>query len=193
MARSASEPTERAGRITVLLGILATVVTIGALGGLFFTLIQPSNSLNSFQILLRVMLVTLGLSLGVRQAIILVLSLVGRRGKAKPEATTQGEQPTISIVMPAYNESENIRGSIQSVLELDYPSIELLVIDDGSSDDTYDIAKPYEGIYPGRTVVVIRKENGGKSSALNMGFSLSTADFVLMIDADTQIARNALG
>jgi len=193
MARSASEPTERAGRITVLLGILATVVTIGALGGLFFTLIQPSNSLNSFQILLRVILVTLGLSLGVRQAIILVLSLVGRRGKAKPEATTQGEQPTISIVMPAYNESENIRSSIQSVLELAYPSIELLIIDDGSSDDTYDIAKPYEGIYPGRTVVVIRKENGGKSSALNMGFSLSTADFVLMIDADTQIARNALG
>lgn len=192
MAQSDLEPSDRAGVTTVALGVLATVVTIGALGGLFFSLTQASAHLNWLEVLVRVILITLGLSLGVRQALILILSLAARRNTATADSG-KAEQPTISIVMPAFNESENIRGSIQSVLELDYPSIELLVIDDGSSDDTYDIAKPYEGIYPGRTVVVVRKKNGGKSSALNLGFSLSTAEFVLMIDADTQIGRNALG
>lgn len=184
----------RERELTLFLGVLATAVTLGALIGLAITLTVLPTQSSWIDIAVRVILMILGLSLGIRQGMILLLSLLGSRCTASHTGNTPAfEHPTISIVMPAYNEAENIRASIQSVLDLDYRSIELVVVDDGSSDNTYEIAKPFEGIYPGRTVNIVRKENGGKSSALNLGFTLSTADFVLMIDADTQIAKNALG
>jgi len=179
--------------LELTLGLLASVSTLIAIGALFVGVFWLNPPTHAFSIIFSGVLVLLGLALGLRQATVLVLSLLGTARTRKSRSLGVVDQPTISILMPAYNESENVRSSIQSVLDLNYDSIELVVVDDGSSDDTYELAKPYEGVYPGRTVSVIRKANGGKSSALNLGFTLSTSDFVLLIDADTQIGQNALG
>lgn len=98
--------------------------------------------------------------------------------------------PFVSIVVPAYNEGPVIRQSIASLLTLDYPCYEVLVIDDGSSDDTS--ARALEAAAGSSRVRVIRKANGGKSSALNLGLMQARGTLVLNMDADSKLSGNTL-
>ncbi|MDN5367148.1 MAG: poly-beta,6-N-acetyl-D-glucosamine synthase, partial [Candidatus Diapherotrites archaeon] len=109
-----------------------------------------------------------------------------RRRKRIPDE----KLPTVSIVVPAYNEGENIGETIESLLRLNYPKdkMEIIVVDDGSTDNTYDVAKRYEG----ETVRVIRKENGGKSSALNMGIKHARGEIIACMDADSVATPDSL-
>ena len=100
--------------------------------------------------------------------------------------------PPVTILVPAYNEGPVIQGSIRSLLSLDYPRYEILVIDDGSSDDTSKKARVYEGQHGGATVRVIRKRNGGKARALNTGISQATSPFVLCMDGDSALHPKTL-
>lgn len=101
--------------------------------------------------------------------------------------------PPVSIIVPAYNEGVVIESSIRSLLNLQYSNLEIIVVDDGSSDDTYERAKRYEGRQGGNTVVrVVKKENGGKGDALNHGIELSKGEFVLTVDADSRLEPASL-
>ena len=95
--------------------------------------------------------------------------------------------PLVSILVPAYNEGAVIQGSIRSLLQLDYPRYEIIVIDDGSKDDTYRKALAFEGTHGGASVRVIRKKNGGKSRALNTGIAAANGEFVLCMDGDSAL------
>lgn len=106
------------------------------------------------------------------------------RGQA---ATNARFTPLVSIMVPAYNEGAVIQGSIRSLLELDYPRYEIIVIDDGSKDDTYKKACRYEGSHGKVDVRVIRKRNGGKARALNAGIAAARGDFVLCMDGDSAL------
>jgi poly-beta-1,6 N-acetyl-D-glucosamine synthase len=103
-----------------------------------------------------------------------------------------GLLPMISLVVPAFNEGPVIQAAIRSLLELDYPNYEVLVIDDGSTDDTYeksmDVARESTGV----PVRVITKKNGGKSDALNTGMTNARGEFILNMDGDTKLSANAL-
>ncbi len=103
-----------------------------------------------------------------------------------------GHLPPVTILVPAYNEGAVIQGSIRSLLSLDYPRYEILVIDDGSSDDTSIKARAYEGEHGGATVRVIRKPNGGKARALNTGISQASSAFVLCMDGDSALHPQTL-
>ncbi len=105
----------------------------------------------------------------------------------KPDTGRRGFAPMITILVPAYNEGAVIQASLRSLLELDYPSYEILVIDDGSSDDTYRKARVFEGTHGRARVRVIRKVNGGKSRALNTGIAAASGDFVLCMDGDSAL------
>jgi len=98
--------------------------------------------------------------------------------------------PKVSIIVPAYNEEENIEDTIKSLLNLDYPKdkLEIIVVDDGSKDRTYEVAKKYES----EIVKVYRKENGGKASALNYGIKRASGEFIVTLDADSIVPRDAL-
>jgi biofilm PGA synthesis N-glycosyltransferase PgaC len=102
------------------------------------------------------------------------------------------ELPLVTVLVPAYNEGTVIQGSIKSLLGLDYPRYEILVIDDGSSDDTSQKARVYEGIHGGATVRVIRKVNGGKAIALNTGIAAARGAFVLCMDGDSALHPQTL-
>ena len=102
------------------------------------------------------------------------------------------ELPLVTILVPAYNEGTVIQGSIKSLLNLDYPRYEILVIDDGSSDDTSQKARVYEGVHGGATVRVIRKPNGGKALALNTGIASARGDFILCMDGDSALHPQTL-
>lgn len=101
-------------------------------------------------------------------------------------------QPLISIIAPAFNEGKVIEASIRSLLNLDYPHYEVLIIDDGSTDDTLERARTLEGQYPNARVQVLWKPNGGKSSALNFGIARAAGDFFLCMDSDSTLDTGSL-
>lgn len=108
----------------------------------------------------------------------------------------EGYYPFISIIVPVYNEGKILRSSIESLLDLEYPNYEIIIVNDGSIDDTAKVAEEVVGYQQGRTALVkvslINKPNGGKSKALNAGIQYSEAEFVLCMDGDSQLSSNTL-
>ncbi|WP_336516611.1 polysaccharide deacetylase family protein [Pollutibacter soli] len=100
------------------------------------------------------------------------------------------ETPGVSIIVPAYNEEVNAVKTIQNLLQQDYPNFNIIFVDDGSKDATYKLVS--EAFYNNDKVVVLTKLNGGKSSALNFGISQAKNEFVVCIDADTQLKNDAV-
>jgi poly-beta-1,6 N-acetyl-D-glucosamine synthase len=100
--------------------------------------------------------------------------------------------PFVSIVVPAYNEAEVVESSIASLLELRYPYYEVIVVDDGSTDDTYERMRRLEGNHYGVKVSAFRKENSGKADALNYGIRRSRAPIIVCMDADSRLSPEAL-
>lgn len=98
----------------------------------------------------------------------------------------------VTIVVPVYNEETVIASALRSLLSLDYPIFDILVVDDGSTDKTFDIASSLEGRYGAVTVRVVRQSNGGKATALNTGIALARTPFVLCMDGDSRLARGTL-
>ena len=91
----------------------------------------------------------------------------------------------ISIVIPSYNQSAYLRECIQSALDQSVPAHEIVVVDDGSTDDSLKIAREYP-------VKVISQVNKGLSSARNTGIMNSTGEYILFLDADDKLAFNAV-
>ena len=98
--------------------------------------------------------------------------------------------PYVSVVIAAYNEEKVICKTVDSILASDYPAFEILVIDDGSKDDTAAVVQETYADHP--LVRLIKKTNGGKSSAVNLGFKEANGEIVVALDADTLIAENAI-
>jgi poly-beta-1,6 N-acetyl-D-glucosamine synthase len=100
--------------------------------------------------------------------------------------------PFISIIVPAYNEGEVIQSSLSSLLELRYPYYEIIAVDDGSTDGTFDKMKEFEGNHYGVRVSCYRKENSGKAETLNYGIRRSKAPIVVCMDSDSRLTADAL-
>jgi glycosyltransferase involved in cell wall biosynthesis len=97
--------------------------------------------------------------------------------------------PLLSVVMPVYNERDTIEGMIARVLAVPGLRTELIVVDDGSKDGTSDILRELQGKYPFK---LFQKPNGGKGSALRLGFKEVTGDLVVIQDADTEYSPEEL-
>ncbi|HEY4517094.1 MAG TPA: glycosyltransferase [Candidatus Paceibacterota bacterium] len=144
--------------------------------------------------------------------------LKGTRSPAKGSGTL----PTVAIVVPCFNEEKTIAGTVASLLALDYPreKFEIIVVDDGSTDNTLKIAQTFEDAVAGgqgfadedfvRTrqqagspaggktlparphIRVFHKANGGKHSAMNFALERTSADIVGCLDADSVVEPGAL-
>ncbi|MBQ8390834.1 MAG: glycosyltransferase family 2 protein [Oscillibacter sp.] len=121
----------------------------------------------------------------------------------------------VSVLVPAYNEEVTILDSVESLMNLDYKLYEIIVVDDGSKDNTSQVlidhfhmrqvsrpirrtipCQPQEAVYeaPGTRVklTLVRKKNGGKGDALNMGINASQYPYFLCLDADSMLQRDSL-
>lgn len=96
----------------------------------------------------------------------------------------------VSVIIPAYNEEKTVAKTIESVLNLDYPreKLDIMVVDDGSTDNTLKIAKKYVS----KGVRVYTKSNEGKASALNFALEKAKGEFVGALDADSFVTPSAL-
>jgi poly-beta-1,6 N-acetyl-D-glucosamine synthase len=101
-------------------------------------------------------------------------------------------QPPVTILVPVYNEEAVIAPALRSLLELRYPAFHVIVVDDGSTDRTFERACALAGRYGESTIRVVRKNNGGKASALNAGITLATTEFVLCMDGDSSLHPDTL-
>jgi hyaluronan synthase len=102
--------------------------------------------------------------------------------------------PTLTIIIPAYNEGERVRRSICSVAECDYPKhlIEIIVIDDGSRDDTWKYMEQERNLRPCLITAFRFKKNRGKKKALALGFRKARGEIIATVDSDSVIEENAL-
>lgn len=119
----------------------------------------------------------------VRQFLRLLLSLSYNFKRKRNQPVVY---PKISIIVPAYNEEKTICACLQSLKNLDYPNYEVVVVDDGSTDRTFEVASQFG------TAKVIRQKNMGKPNALNNGVLAADGEIILTVDADTTIDRYAL-
>ncbi|MEU1177329.1 bifunctional polysaccharide deacetylase/glycosyltransferase family 2 protein [Streptomyces sp. NPDC005820] len=97
----------------------------------------------------------------------------------------------VSVIVPAYNEKECIANTLQSLAQSTHP-IEIIVVDDGSTDGTSEIARDAAASLGMRNVRVIRQENAGKPAALNNGVRNASYDIVIMMDGDTVFEPDAV-
>jgi poly-beta-1,6 N-acetyl-D-glucosamine synthase len=111
------------------------------------------------------------------------------RQGAAPLATGS---PRVTIIVPVFNEEVVVEPAIRSLLALDYPAFDVLIVDDGSTDHTRERVSAMAGRYGETTVRVIHKVNGGKASALNAGIAAARAPFVLCMDGDSRLAPGTL-
>ncbi len=99
-------------------------------------------------------------------------------------------QPLVTVVVAAFNEDKVICRTIHSLLNSDYPNVEVIVVDDGSTDLThYQVVQEFGNH---QRVHILSKENGGKSTAINYGILQSNAEIILTIDADTILEPSAI-
>lgn len=111
--------------------------------------------------------------------------------KIRPIRFKDGFLPKLSLLIPAHNEEKIIVNAIESALETDYPNKEIIVIDDGSKDKTYQLAYPY---YQRGLIKLLHRDvaSGSKATALNYGLVFASGDVVSVVDADTLLERNSL-
>ena len=136
-----------------------------------------------------------------------------RRGEPR-EYFVKGDEPPISIIVPAYNEQDGIVASVRALLQVHYAAFEVIVVNDGSKDGTLErLAEAFDlrpfpqsyaqaiptnrvrGVYYSAAhsnVRVIDKDNGGKSDAINAGINLSALPLFCCVDADSILERDAL-
>ena len=108
--------------------------------------------------------------------------------EAKAATRPLQSYPLVSIIVPAYNEEKCLARTIEAILEADYPYKDVIIVDDGSTDKTYNIAMRYKKT----GVRVLHRPNGGKFAALNYGLLFAKGEIIVTIDADSLIARNAI-
>jgi cellulose synthase/poly-beta-1,6-N-acetylglucosamine synthase-like glycosyltransferase len=96
-------------------------------------------------------------------------------------------EAAVTVIVPVYNEEAVIVSALRSLLALKFVSLEIIVVDDGSTDRTFERAVSLEGRYGETTLRVVSKSNGGKASALNVGIALARHDYVLCMDGDSRL------
>jgi cellulose synthase/poly-beta-1,6-N-acetylglucosamine synthase-like glycosyltransferase/spore germination protein YaaH/peptidoglycan/xylan/chitin deacetylase (PgdA/CDA1 family)/uncharacterized protein (DUF2062 family) len=128
--------------------------------------------------------------LGIFKLLFLGFLSTKQRFKKKKRLSNSDYTPFVSVIIPAFNEEKVICRTIESVLESNYKEFEVVFIDDGSSDNTY--ATVCQKFADDSRVVCIRKENGGKSSALNRGLMEAKGEIFIAVDADTVFDKEAI-
>jgi poly-beta-1,6-N-acetyl-D-glucosamine synthase len=181
----------RHGRLrTVVFAVGSALLLLGGIG--FYVLALREHLVPATALMKLALVVQLGflIVLLARHLGLLWFAFLGNLDASHDEP--EAYLPFVSIIAPAYNEEKAIDEALASLVELDYPNYEVIVVDDGSQDTTYSRALAWSR-RPGKVPVrAFTKENGGKASALNYGIQRAAGQFVLCIDTDSALDPEVL-
>ncbi|MDY6778866.1 MAG: glycosyltransferase [Candidatus Nanohaloarchaea archaeon] len=112
-------------------------------------------------------------------------------GTIRGEVEWPDDWPTVSIIVPAYNEEDTLDMTLEALTDLNYPEdlLDIIVVNDGSTDGTRAIAEQYA---EQDDITLINQENQGKGAALNTGLEEATGEFVACVDADSRVDPDAI-
>ncbi|MDA0635790.1 glycosyltransferase [Nonomuraea sp. MCN248] len=144
---------------------------------------------NAFTAALWWVLFVTGVLTLARLVLLVVLARVHARRSRAPEPAWRWDRPPgVSVIVPAYNEEAGIAATVRSLVATAYPGpVEVLVVDDGSTDRTAEAAAGLPGVR------VIRQANGGKAAALNTGIRHARHGILVMVDGDTVFEPGTIG
>jgi biofilm PGA synthesis N-glycosyltransferase PgaC len=171
------------------------VLGLALLVTLAFVLLAVFGSPAVQALLLRGVAVSLILFLAllfVRYFSLLWFAYLGHAERNVAGPARMKELPPVSILIPAYNEGKVLADALRSLNQLDYPQYEVVVVDDGSSDETLSVAADWEGHRGPGVFRAVTQSNRGKAAALNAGIKASSHPFVLCMDADSRLEPQAL-
>ncbi len=132
-----------------------------------------------------------GIVLGVARLVVVGMLAVRQKWRRWRTSYCAAREPSVAVIVPAYNEAKVIGRTVASLLASDHPAqFEILVVDDGSTDGTAAVIEASFGGDP--RVRVLRTANGGKAAALNHGVARTDAEIVVALDADTVFARDTI-
>src|SRR5215212_4087832 len=114
----------------------------------------------------------------------------GHLDSSSPESPVLTKAGKVSVVIPCYNQAHFLPEAIESVLSQSYEEFEVLVVDDGSKDETAQVASQYVSTDP--RVRVIRQENRGLAGARNRGLAEAQGEYVVFLDSDDRLLKEAL-
>lgn len=118
----------------------------------------------------------------------------GLQQRLIPKPALSGEQPLVSVLIPGHNEADTLHEVVASVAGLTYEHLELILVDDGSTDETLtvmrDLQAQYQGQFPIQVVPI--QQNAGKANALNVGLSYANGEYLLCLDSDSYLDEQAL-
>lgn len=175
------------------------VFVLMMLGGLFLTYysvdnlqqiyIETSNIFVKFGVIL-IFIFTIFII--IRYLLLMFFSILQTIRRSAEDKLYIDNSYRVSIIVPCFNEQAGIISSLKSLMTQTYPNIEIVVVDDGSKDSTYELAKAFEFNDSMKTLRVLSKPNGGKSRALNYGIQHADGDLIMSVDADSKLDPNAV-
>src|SRR5579871_1081886 len=112
-------------------------------------------------------------------------------GHAEVESAGETAAPMVSIVITNYNYARYLKDSVESALAQDHPALQVIVVDDGSTDDSLEVLSLLKDAYPELTLIL--GANGGQAAAMNRGWHAARGDWVLFLDADDMLEPGAVG
>jgi cellulose synthase/poly-beta-1,6-N-acetylglucosamine synthase-like glycosyltransferase/spore germination protein YaaH/peptidoglycan/xylan/chitin deacetylase (PgdA/CDA1 family) len=142
-----------------------------------------------FELFLGIAFVT-GIVLGTARVVFVTILAIAAKIAENRATFDTSYRPSVSVVIAAFNEQPVIARTIRAVLRNHYEPLDIIVVDDGSADGTYDEVMRHFGEHA--SVRVLRQENAGKSAALNRGIGEATGEIIIALDADTVFTKDTI-
>jgi cellulose synthase/poly-beta-1,6-N-acetylglucosamine synthase-like glycosyltransferase/spore germination protein YaaH/peptidoglycan/xylan/chitin deacetylase (PgdA/CDA1 family) len=142
-----------------------------------------------FELFLGIAFIT-GIILGTARVVFVTILAIYAKFGERDAVFDPTYRPPVSVVIAAFNEQPVIARTIRAVLRNHYEPLDIIVVDDGSADGTYDEIVRHFGTHP--SVRIIRQENAGKAAALNRGIAVATGEIIIALDADTVFTKDTI-
>lgn len=128
-----------------------------------------------------------------RYFILLLLSMLNLYRHIKDKKDYKSDHSKmVTVIVPCYDEEMVIKASLESLAKQTYRNFEIIVVDDGSSDNTYLISQNMEFSEKGKRLIALTKPNAGKAEALNFGIEAAKGELILAVDADSRLSPDAI-
>ena len=176
----------KSGLVCVYVGIIALAYHTGALFNNF-------NEL--FETRMGAILMTGGAVYSALMLVVMLVRVLMVGGYRSMASLPDEELPTVTVIIPAYNEGADIAKSIDSIARSDYPreKLQIIAIDDGSKDDTWLHMEAAARRHPDLVCAIRMDKNGGKRQGLRVGFALAAGDVLVTMDSDSVVEHQSCG